>query len=207
MQLIVADDHPMIQKGLSYILKELYADFHLTTVYDGEKLYQALRNTVFDLLILDINMPSMSFQQYEDIAVRYPHLKVLIYSQNPEKEFAPRYIKAGAKGYIEKSSSDEELVKAIKKIMGGGNYWTEDVMNIMMDQFRGNKSGNPFHNLSNREYDVALQLLYGKNLNEIGSELNLSPSTVSTYKVRLFEKLNVDNSVSFFRLAKDYGVI
>lgn len=207
MQIIIADDHPMIQKGLSYILKDIFIDCRLTNVYDGDKLYQELKGKSFDLLILDINMPSMSFQQYETIAEIYPKLKVLIYSQNPEKEFAPRYIKAGAKGYVEKSTSDEELVRAIQKIIQGGNYWSEEVMNVMMEQFRGNKKGNPFQNLSNREYDVALLLLNGKSIHEIGTELNLSPSTVSTYKVRLFEKLNVDSSVSFFRLAKDYGVI
>jgi two-component system, NarL family, invasion response regulator UvrY len=202
MNILIADDHPMIQKGLAYLIKDAFPGVFIQSVFNGEQAGVELGRKQYDLLILDINMPLMSFQQFEHLLRSYPNVPILMYSQNSEDQHALRYLKEGAAGYVEKSAEDDVLLSAIRKILKGDRYFSQKVLSLMLERLQGKNNNNPFDLLSNREYDVALLMLKGIGMSEIGDQLHLSPSTVSTYKSRLFEKLKVRNNVEFIELAK-----
>jgi two-component system, NarL family, invasion response regulator UvrY len=202
MNILIADDHPMIQKGLAYLIKDALPGVFIKSVFNGEQAGVELGRKQYDLLILDINMPLMSFQQFEHLLRSYPQVPILMYSQNSEEQHALRYLKEGAAGYVEKSAEDDVLLSAIRKILKGDRYFSQKVLSLMLERLQGKNNNNPFDLLSNREYDVALLMLKGIGMSEIGDQLHLSPSTVSTYKSRLFEKLKVRNNVEFIELAK-----
>jgi two-component system, NarL family, invasion response regulator UvrY len=202
MNILIADDHPMIQKGLSYLIKDAFPGVFITSVFNGEQASVELGRKQYDLLILDINMPLMSFQLFEYFIRSFPNVPILMYSQNSEEQHALRYLKVGAAGYVEKSAEDDVLISAIRKIMKGDRHFSQKVLSLMLEKLQGKKNNNPFDLLSNREYDVALLMLKGVGMSEIGDQLHLSPSTVSTYKNRLYEKLKVRNNVEFIELAK-----
>jgi two-component system, NarL family, invasion response regulator UvrY len=207
MNILVADDHPMIQKGLKMLLKDIDARIQIASVFNGSDIFDTLDVGAYDLLLLDINMPDMSFQVFERIRSKYPDLRILIYSQNPEEQHAVRYLKAGAFGYLEKKTSDEEVSNAIRQIMMGKKYYSSIVLDSVVSHLRGEAKHNPFETLSNREYDVALALIKGINVSEICNQFKLSPSTVSTYKSRLFEKLNISNMAELFVLGREYNLL
>lgn len=204
---LIADDHPMIQKGLKMLLQDVSPAISATSVFNGSDIFNALAEKSYDFLILDINMPGMSFQVFEQVILQYPELRVLMYSQNPEELHAVRYLKAGAFGYVEKKATDDELLEAIRQIMLGKKYCSTTITDLMVQQLRGKGTQNPFETLSNREYDVALAMLKGSSMSEICEQLHLSPSTVSTYKTRLFEKLKVQNMADLFAVGRAYQLI
>jgi two-component system, NarL family, invasion response regulator UvrY len=206
VKILLADDHPMIQKGLSFLIRDAFPLAIIKSVYNGDQVVEELNKVNFDLLILDINMPTMSFQVFEYLVERHPQLRILMYSQNSEEQHALRYLKGGAAGYVEKSCDDETLIAAMKKVLAGEKYFSRQLSELMLNKLQGKNKENPFENLSNREYDVALMMMKGCSMGTIGDQLHLSPSTVSTYKNRLYEKLNVKNQVEFIEMAKQFNL-
>jgi two-component system invasion response regulator UvrY len=206
MKILLADDHPMIQKGLSFLIREAFPQATFQSVSDGEQALKELQKSSFDLLILDINMPLMSFQAFELLVLRHPQLRILMYSQNAEEQHALRYLKGGAAGYVEKSCDDDVLIAAMKKVLAGEKYFSPNLSALLLNKLQNKDKNTPFDNLSNREFDVALMMVRGSSMAEIGEQLHLSPSTVSTYKNRLFEKLNVRNLVEFIEMARHFNL-
>jgi len=207
MSILIADDHPMIQKGLKMMMQDMDPRLKTTSVFNGSDIYQALNSGEYLLLILDINMPGMSFQVFEQVVAQHPDLRIMMYSQNPEEQHAVRYLKAGAFGYVEKRSSDEVVSYAIRQIMQGKKYYSAVVTDLMLRELQGKFQQNLFDRLSNREYDVALALIKGSSMSEICDQLHLSPSTVSTYKTRLFEKLNISSLTDLFIIGRENNLI
>lgn len=206
MKVLIADDHPMIHRGLSYLIKDNFHGVEIDTVFDGDDMLSSLGKLQYDILVLDINMPGFSFQSFEKLVADHPSLKVVVYSQSPEKQFALRYMKGGALAFVEKTKPDEVMVSALKSIIAGHKYYSPEVMDHLTEQLQGKRTENPFQKLSNREFDVANLLLKGMSFNEISNMLHISPSTVSTYKLRIFDKLNIDNLVDFVEVARSYGI-
>jgi DNA-binding NarL/FixJ family response regulator len=201
MNILLVDDHPLIHIGLSYVLKDLYIAVKIEKAFDGDQMLEKLNSQSFDLVFMDINMPGThSFSLFETILNKYPELKVIIYSQNQENIFAKRYLDLGAKAYIEKSVTDDVLKFAIQKVVLGNVYMSDNILEVV----NHTKSINPFDKLSNREIEVAFLLLKGIDNAEAASSLQISSSTVSTYKLRIYEKLNVNNAKEFFDMAKLY---
>jgi two-component system, NarL family, invasion response regulator UvrY len=206
MKILIADDHPMIHRGLNYLIRDNFAQAEIGNVYDGNTLFDLLQKTGYEILVLDINMPDFSYLQFEKILEKQPSLKILIYSQSPEGQFALRYLKGGALGYVEKTMPDEVFIKALQNLCNGHKYVSMEVMDQMTEQLKGKLGKSPFEKLSNREFDVVMLLLKGYNFNEISEQLHISPSTVSTYKLRIFEKLNIKNHVEMLEMAKLYNI-
>jgi DNA-binding NarL/FixJ family response regulator len=203
-RILIADDHPMIQKGLSYLLRDHLPNASVQAVYNGQQLYNILKNQVFDLLILDINMPFMSFSDFEQIIQSYPHLKVFILTQYSDEHLAIRYLKKGAFGFMNKSATDEELASVIKTILNGHKYLSPGIMDQIVNNIKGNHVENPLEQLSSREYEIILLITKGLSLTEIAHHMHISLSAVSTYKNRALQKLNVKNLVALIELAKQY---
>jgi two-component system invasion response regulator UvrY len=204
IKILIADDHPIVHKGVSYLINQNFPGAFIKSVFDGDMIFKELSMEDYNVLILDVNLPLFSYQEFELIISRFPKVPVLIYSQNPEEQYAIRFLKGGAFGYVEKSEEDDVLISAIRKIIIRERHFSKEIMSIMLDKLQGKMNDNPFDLLSSREYDVATLMLKGKSLGEIAEELSISASTVSSYKIRIFEKLSVRNVVEFIDLANRY---
>jgi two-component system, NarL family, invasion response regulator UvrY len=203
-RILIADDHPMIHKGLFYLISDQFPGASLHAAYNGRELFSALKNHSYDLLILDINMPLLSFSDFEQIILVYGSLKILVYTQYSDEHFAIRYLKKGAYGYLNKGASDEELITVIKGILNGNKYFSPFVMDIVINNINGKNVQNPLEQLSGREYEIVFLIAKGNSLTEIGNHMHISLSAVSTYKNRAMQKLNVKTLVDLIELAKQY---
>lgn len=188
---MLADDHSVIRAGVRTLLESAYSKSIVDEATDGKGVIDNLKKHNYNLVILDINMPETdtpSLIKY--IATDYPRIPVLIFSMSPEQVYALRVLKAGAKGFVSKESSLEELRKAIDLVLKGKTYTSPITIQLMADQFLFNKD-NPFISLSPREFQITNLLLEGKSVSEIAAQLNIQLTTASTHKARLFSKLNV----------------
>jgi two-component system invasion response regulator UvrY len=201
---LVADDHILVRLGIEIIVRDVLGVnciVHLAS--DAKEVQEKLQSTDYDILITDVNMPYNEGFEIMSLALAIrPNLKILIVSVDPEIIFAHRFLRLGAYGYVQKSNSDEELRKAIREIGRGRRYVTISQTQQFTNAFLGNEPENPFNLLSAREFEVAMLIVKGLGVLEIGSVLSIKNSTASTYKGRVFEKLAVKNSVELSNLAR-----
>jgi two-component system invasion response regulator UvrY len=199
---LIADDHPIVRGGLKELLVR-----HLEDVVCGEAenareaLAQVQRHS-WDLLILDITMPGRSgVDILTDLKQLQPKLPVLILSMHPEDQYAKRVLKAGAHGYLKKESAPEELIQAVRKLLAGGRY----VSPTLAEQFARDLHENadrPVHEtLSAREFEILVMIGSGKTVSKIAEELQLSVTTVSTYRSRILEKMKMATTAELMRYA------
>ena len=205
--ILIADDHSIVRLGASIIIKENYPNTHILQAETYEEVYTHLKNNKFDLLLLDINMPGgNNIRVIKDILEIQGDLKILVFSSYEESIYALRYINAGACGYLNKNTAMSELSNAISYIKTRGKYMSENVKELYIQKLTSSKSSfdvnNPLNKLSNREMDVAKHLIKGLGILEVATLLELSSSTISTYKSRVFEKLNVSNIPELIELFK-----
>lgn len=204
-KVLIADDHSIVRLGASVIIKENFPVAVITQAQDYTEVEKLLRIQQFDLLLLDINMPGgNNIKVINEILGIQPELKILIFSSYDESLYALRYIEAGAVGYLNKNTAMAELANAIQTIKERGRYMSNEVKDLYVQKLTQTKSQlqsrNPLAKLSNREVDVAKHLIQGLGIIEVSIALNLSASTISTYKSRIFEKLNVTNIPELIQL-------
>ena len=189
MKIIVADDHAIVRKGLKQILLEMSGVKAVEEVDNGPALIEKVTKENFDFVILDISMPGQSgLLTLKHVKNCKPKLPVLMLSIHPEEQYALRALKDGASGYITKDSAPDELVKAIQKILSGHKYITQSLADKLVDDF-GDKL--PHELLSDREYEVFSMIAVGRTMTDIADELSLSVKTVSTYRSRIYDKMNM----------------
>lgn len=211
-KILIADDHSIVRLGASMIIKECITDAAIQQAEDYDEVYAHLHNEPFDLILLDINMPGgNNVNVIQEILNIQPQIKILVFSSYDESIYALRYINAGACGYLNKTTAMSELKKAIESIMTRGKYMSDAVNDLYIQKLTMGKSAldqnNPLHRLSNREMDVTKHLIKGMSVLEVAKLMELSSSTVSTYKGRVFEKLKVNNIpelLELFRLHSDH---
>ena len=208
ISVLVVEDHSIVRTGIKNTLKE-----HLTqtaAIIAVERFSQAideLMNRPFNLVILDINVPGGDapgmIQKLKQIR---PEVRILVFSGYDEQFYAIPYLQAGANGYISKNVSDEEFVKAVKTVLKGDTYLSEEVQQQALTKMlhsKGNKyDGSPIDFLSAREVEVYHLLIRGHSTAEIGELTKLHASTISTYKRRIFDKTGVDNVVDLINISK-----
>jgi DNA-binding NarL/FixJ family response regulator len=191
---LIADDHGIVRNGLAVMINQ---NFENPTVFEAgnfQDIMALFENNKIDLLILDINFPDgNALKILPVVKIMQPNVKVLMFSSFDEEIYALRYIKAGADGYLSKLSPPDEIERALESIIKTGKYTSEKIKDKLMDSFLQNKSANPLENLSAREMEIATLFVKGYGNLEISNELNLKATTISTYKGRVFEKLNVNN--------------
>lgn len=195
LRVLIADDHPLIRKGLGQILSgSVYVD----TVDEANDAFAALelaKKKKYDVIILDISLPGKdgmtALPELKDIQ---PETPILMLSIQPEEQYAVRAFRLGASGCLNKSSAPEELVAAIRTIAGGGTYLSPKVSDLVMESLRGTDRSKPHELLSERETQVMLLIGRGKTVGEIADQLALSVKTISTYRSRLLEKLGLENN-------------
>lgn len=208
LRILIADDFPLFRRGV----KELLAD-GLGTVTVGEcgnahDLLELVRRKKWDVVILDITMPgSTGTETLKQLKAECPKLPVLVLSMHPEDQYAVRMFKAGADGYLTKASAPEELVEAIKKVLGGGQYVSPSLAEKLALTIKASTRKVPHEHLSDREYEVMCLIASGKTVSEIAETMHLGVTTISTYRARILEKMNLKNNAELTRYALQRGLV
>jgi two-component system, NarL family, invasion response regulator UvrY len=202
LHVVIADDHPVVLKGLKEILSEGFLDAVIDGTTTGYELLNALQKNQYDLVLLDISLPDINgLEVLKEIRKKKPRLPVLIISMYPEEQYALRAMKAGAQGYITKRSASDELVLAVRKILAGKRYVSPAFAEKMLLSFESNAEMPPHENLSDRELQVLAMIGGGKAVNRIAEELRVSPNTVRTYRTRILEKIGVKGTSELIHYA------
>ncbi len=208
LKIVIADDHPLIRKGLKQILGESLYIEKVDEAGDGEELMSLLRKGTYDVVVLDISLPGKDgLELLKDLKHQYPALPVLILSIQPEEQYAIRALRSGASGCLNKASAPEELVAAIRRLAAGGTYITPVVEELLLKDLKRTKGELPHQFLSDREYQVFILLASGKTPSEIAGKLSLSVKTVSTYRARLLEKMGLKTNAELTQYAFKHGLI
>lgn len=202
VKLMVADNHPIVTKGLELVFANSRDIKFVASVADGEAIFDALKQYTTDILICEIDLPKLNgISVLRRIKKENPEVKVIIYSAQQEEVYAVSAIKAGADGYVNKSTDLLTLKNAIMKVYLGGLYISPNLSRkIALDKNSG--KSNYYKKLSTREVEVLKLLSNGRRNKEIAEELQINEKTVSTYRARLMKKLNVTNLIDLVNQAK-----
>lgn len=208
MKILIADDHTVVRKGLRQILAEAFKGAAFGEAATGQQALERVWKEPWDIVILDLTMPGRSgLEILKEIKQTRPKLPVLILSMHPEDQFAVRLLKAGASGYMTKESAGEELVGAVKKAIAGGSYVSREFGERLALLLATGSQGSPHESLSDREFLILRLIASGKTVGVIAEELALSVKTVSTYRVRLLEKMSMTNNAQLVQYAFQHQLV
>ena len=202
IRVLIADDHAILRRGLKEILLRELDGVICGEAENAEQILEQVQSRDWDLIILDITMPGRSgLDVMRDLKAVRPKLPVLFLSMHPEDQYGKRVLKAGAAGYMNKESAPEELIKAIHKVLSGGRY-VSPVLAEKLAVDLNKDSGRPIHEaLSDREFEVLRMIASGRTVTQIAEELHLSVPTVSTYRARILEKMNMTTTAELMHYA------
>jgi DNA-binding NarL/FixJ family response regulator len=208
-QLLLVDDHSIVRAGLKLLIEDFLPHTIIHEAEDGDSAFRQIKQHDYDLVIMDVNMPHTdSIGTLQSILSFKPAIKIIIFSMNSEDVYAKRYLKIGAMGYVRKDAPNEEIKKAISTVLNHKRYISPQLNEKLLTELHSsNKSGNPFDNLSPREFEIVQHLAHGDSVAEISNKLNLHTSTVGTHKARIFEKLKCNNIIELTHLAKVHDVV
>lgn len=199
---LIADDHVIVRRGLRNLLNDQFHALDITEVATCKELMTSLEERSYTLLLLDLQLTDGStLDHLEKICSEHPEMKVLVYTMRSEQVYAQRVLALGGSGYLSKESSEEEVVRAIKHVLRGKDYVSSTIEDHILEKVRDeNGMANPLNLLSDREIGVMEDLLAGLGVKDIAARLGIQPTTVATYKARLFDKLGVTNVLDLQRL-------
>ena len=202
IRILIVDDHPVVRNGLKEILVRELEGVTCGEAGDGSQALDEVQSRRWELVILDITMPGQSgLSTLVELKRLQPKLPVLVLSVHSEDQYGKRVLKAGASGYMNKESAPEELIKAVRKLLAGGRY-VSSALAEKLALALGEDSGRPHHEaLSDREFEVLRRIASGRTVSQIAEELHLSGTTVSTYRTRILEKLNMTTTAELMRYA------
>jgi two-component system invasion response regulator UvrY len=194
-KLLIADDHPMVRAGLRRLLVEDRNITEIGEAVSGNDTLDKLRDGHWDLLILDINMPDRSgLDILRHVRATHAATKVLVLSALSERQYALNVLKAGASGYLPKEAAPEDLLAATRAVLQGRRYVSPQIAELLVTDL-GADGDQPLHGrLSEREFQVFYKIAAGRSVSAIGDELCLSVKTVSTYRSRILEKMNLQTN-------------
>jgi len=195
IDVVICDDHAVLRRGIRDTLSEV-TDISVRGEAAGyTELRDTLRSTACDVLLLDINMPGRNgLEVLVSVRESYPDIKVLMVSMYPEDQYALRCLKAGAHGYANKAGDPLQLVEAVRTVSMGRKFLTPEVAQMLADSLAQPTPEAPHEALSEREMQTLQKMASGKRLTDIAEELMLSPKTVSVYRARVLEKLQLTNN-------------
>jgi len=208
MHILIADDHAVVRRGLKEILADALPAAEFSEACNGDEVMSRLGKSSAALLVLDINMPGRSgIDVLRDVKHAYPRLPVIILSCHPEDQFAVRCLRSGAAAYINKDSAPEELAIATKKIMSGGRYLSSSLAEKLIANL-DEPIDKPLHELlSDREHEVMRMIADGVPLTEIAGMLHVSVKTISSYRARIMEKMQMKSNAELTRYAMANSLI
>lgn len=208
IKILIADDHPVVRQGLKQILAD-ETDMEVSgEAANANELLEKVRREPWDIVLLDITMPGRGgLEVLKDLRREHAKLPVLVLSIHPEDQFGVRVLKAGASGYLTKDSATEELVKAIRKVCAGGKYISPLLAEQLAVRLDSDEPRSPHEILSDREYQVMCLIASGKRVGDVAKELSLSVKTISTYRLRVMEKMRVHTNAELTRYAIERALI
>ena len=207
-RILIADDHAILRRGLKDILEAEMTDIECGEAENAADTIGLVRDRAWDALILDISMPGRSgLDVLREVKVLRPELPVLVLSVHPEDQYGKRALRAGASGYLNKDSVPEELKRAVAKLLAGGKYVSPRLAESLAYDLSRDPARPPHETLSDREFEVLRKLASGKTVTHIAEELNLSVTTVSTYRARVLDKMNMDTTAELMRYALENQLV
>jgi len=202
IKILIADDHTIVREGLKQIIINTAGMVVTGEAANGQETLDLIRKNNFDVILLDIAMPEKDglaiLKQLKREKIELP---VLVLSMHPEEQYAVRVLKMGASGYLTKSSAADELIKAIKKISTGKKYISDSLAEKLALDLDIDTEKLPHEYLSDREFQVLCMIASGKTVTNIAEELSLSVNTISTYRVRVLDKLKMTSNSELTRYA------
>jgi two-component system invasion response regulator UvrY len=205
-RVLLVDDHAIVRRGMRTILEDHVPGVAVEEAATGEAALEAITHPL-DAVVLDLSMPGRSgLDLLAEIKHRKPALPVLVLSLHDEQHFAIRTLRAGASGYLMKDAAIEELVNAVTKVARGGRYVSDAIADRLAAD-PGSTKTTLHESLSDREFDVLRGIATGQTVSEIAAQLHLSVKTVSTYRTRLLEKMNMGSNAELTRYALEQGLV
>lgn len=209
IRIMLVDDHDLFRAGVRSILQAQEGMVVVGEYANGEDSINAVRTEAPDLILMDVNMPGIGgIEATRKILQTAPTVRVIAVTVLSDDPFPNQLLDAGARGYISKGSGSDEMLDAIRAVMRGQHYISGDVaQKLTLANFRNRGESSPLATLSAREMQVMMMITSGQGTQQISDALFLSPKTVSTYRHRLYEKLDVSNDVELTRLAIRHGLL
>lgn len=208
LQILIADDHAVVRKGLARILLDGFAGALIEEVENSEDLIKKAIKGKWDVIISDLSMPGRSgldaLHQLKDL---FPKLPILIMSIHPEEQYAIRVLKAGGSGYLSKDSAPKDLVAAVRMVLSGKRYISAATAEKLAASVMQSQEKPAHEHLSDREFDVLKLLAAGGSVSDIARQLSLSVTTISTYRARIMEKMNIKTNAGLTIYALDNQLI
>jgi DNA-binding NarL/FixJ family response regulator len=207
MKILIVDDHAVIHQGLKRILDDEFEGATFGEARHSQEALDLVSRERWDLVILDVDLPGRGgLDVLKQVRAEHPKLPVLMFSMHSEEQFAVRALKAGASGYVAKDSASERLVEAIRKAIRGGRYVSAALAEKLAADLSRDVSPVSHEILSDREFEVMRMIAQGKTTTAIADLLSLSVKTVSTYRARILEKLQLETTSELIRYAIDHGL-
>lgn len=208
LRILLADDHAVVRSGVRRLLEEQSQVAEVGEACDGDEAFRLARAKPWNVLVLDIGMPGRDAMNVVHLLKsEQPELAILILSMYPEDQYAVRALKAGASGYIAKTSTLEEIIRAILIVANGDIYLSSKSARMLADHLHAKPEQTAHELLSDREFSVLRCIAEGKSLAQIAEDTHLSVKTISTYRGRLCLKLGVQNNVELARYAREHGLM
>ena len=208
IRVLIVDDHTLVRQGLKQLLAETSDIVVTAEAQNGQEAIEKVRENGYDVVLLDVAMPGADgLSVMRVLRQEEPSVAVLVLSAYSEEQYAVRFLKAGAAGYLTKESASDELILAIRKVAQGGKYVTQSLAERLAAGLASDADKPPHEALSDREYQVMRMIASGKAVGEIAEDLSLSVKTVSTFRARILKKLQLSNNADIIRYALTRGVV
>ena len=208
IRVLVVDDHKILRRGLREVIEEDFPDAEFAEAENSQTALEKVYAAKWDLVLLDVNIPGRSgMDVLVEIKQTQPETPVLVISAYPEEDFAIRALKLRAAGYLTKNCVADELNAAVRKALAGGRYVTASLAERLAESMGSDLAAAPHELLSNRELQVLRLIAIGRSIKEIAAELSLSDKTVSTYRVRIAEKMGLSSNVDLTRYALQHRLV
>ena len=208
LRALIADDHAIVRKGLKQIILEEHTTAMVDEAGDAETMLKKAGEQIYDVIICDLNMPGRTgIDALLQFKKQLPQVPVVIMSMYSEEQYAIRVLKAGAAGYLSKQTIHDDLIKAIETVINGKKFITPAIAEILAGAIEKDHESQPHDLLSDREFDVFKLLAAGKSVSEIADQFSLSTTTISTYRSRLLEKMNLRSNSDLTRYAIEKNLI
>ena len=207
IRIVVADDHAVVREGLKRIISSAQDMAVVGEAANGAEVMQQVRESDFDVLVLDLSMPGRSgMELIKLVRCEKPRLRILVLSMHEELQYAVRSIKSGASGYLTKESAPTQLMQVLRKVAAGGAFISTGVAEqLAMGSMLGS-SCSAHERLTDREFEVFRLIAAGMSVTDIAGRLNLSAKTISTHKANLMQKMSLHNQSELIRYAIKHGV-
>jgi DNA-binding NarL/FixJ family response regulator len=207
-RILIVDDHPLFRNAINQLLTNAFGQVEVSEAGDAQEALRLVRNQPVDMAILDIRLPDRSGTELlSDLTRANAKLRILVLSIFPEEQYAVRVFRSGGNGYLSKNAESNEVVRAVKKILNGEEYVSDSVAQYLAREAKSHSIVMPHETLSKRECQVFRLLVAGKGLTEIAETLELNVTTVSTYRARLLEKLNLKTNADLVRYALNQHLV